>query len=65
MGCDPIVIDLVFLLIDSNLDYREDTQEDLPGEAAVRAEVRLQHPDLVRDRVPGHGATSYGYGRSL
>ena len=53
------------LCINSNLYCCEDTQEDLPGEAPVRAEVRLQHPDLVCHSVPGYGATSYGYGRGI
>ena len=41
------------------------SSQGVPGQVAVRAEVRLQHPDPVSDSLPGNGAPCHGFGRSL
>ena len=41
------------------------TRERVPGQTAVRAQVRLQHADPVSHSHPGHGAPSDGHGGSL
>ena len=48
-----------------NIYYQPGTRERVPWQAAVRAEVRLQHADPLRHRHPGHGAPRHGHGGRL